>query len=144
MMNGKKKILMKYWRVMKILSKGTDGGTKSNVTGFWLIEAKSLFSIVLLRFGKGSRENYHNHAFNAITWFIKGEVDEEHVDGRILNWRPSWKPKYTPRECFHKVFAKQTTWALSFRGPWDKTWKEYSPTKKEEIILTHGRVVLDE
>ena len=125
---------------MKILSKGTDGGDKSNVTGYWLIEAKSLFSIVLLCFGKGSRESYHNHAFNALTWFIKGEVDEYHVGGKVINWKPSWKPKYTPKACFHKVFAKERTWALSFRGPWDKTWKEYNPTTNEETTLTHGRI----
>lgn len=127
---------------MKILSKGMDGGNKSNVTGFWLIEAKSLFSIVLLRFGKGSRENYHNHAFNAWTFFLKGEVDEEHLDGRVLNWKPSWKPKYTPRECFHKVFAKTNTYALSFRGPWSKTWKEYDPVKEMELVLKSGRRII--
>jgi len=129
---------------MKILSKGTDGGDKSNVTGYWLIEAKSLFSIVLLRFGKGSRENYHNHAFNAWTWFIHGEVIEEHRDKESINWKPSFKPKYTPKTCFHKVFAKETTWALSFRGPWDKTWKEYNPNTKKEITLTNGRKVVNE
>ena len=127
---------------MKVFKKGMDGGAKSNVTGFWLIEAKSLFSIVILKFGKGSRENYHNHAFNAWTWFIKGEVDEHHKDGKILNWKPSWKPKYTPKECFHKVFAIEDTYAISFRGPWNNTWKEYNPIKQEEITLTHGRRII--
>lgn len=129
---------------MKILSKGTDGGDKSGVTGYWLIEAKSLFSIVLLRFGKGSRENYHNHAFNAITWFIHGEVIEQHKEGDPIEWKASWKPKYTPRNCYHKVFAKEVTWALSFRGPWSKTWKEYNPNTERETTLTHGRKVLTE
>jgi len=128
---------------MKILSKGTDGGDKSNVTGYWLVEIKPLFSIVLLRFGKGSRENYHNHAFNAITWFIKGDVIEYHKDGRRFRWLPSWKPKYTPKNCFHKVFAKETTWALSIRGPWDKTWKEYNPNSRKETTFTHGRKIVD-
>jgi len=124
---------------MKILSKGTDGGDKSNVTGYWLIEAKNLFSVVLLRFGKGSRESYHSHAFNAITWFIKGEVDEYLVEGLTKHWKPSWKPKITKKDCYHKVFAKETTWALSIRGPWDKTWKEYNPNTNKEITLTNGR-----
>jgi len=128
---------------MKLFYKGTDGGDKSNVTGYWLIEAKSLFSIVLLRFGKGSRENFHSHAFNAVTWFIKGEVDELHMDGRILRWNPSFKPKLTPKNCYHNVYAREVTWALSFRGPWDKTWKEYSPREKRELRLTEGRIILD-
>jgi len=128
---------------MKFFSKGTDGGDKSNVIGYWLIEIKGLFSIVLLRFGEGSRENFHSHAFNALTWFLKGHVYEHHLDGRILGWRPSLIPKFTPKECFHKVYAVETTWALSFRGPWDKTWKEYNPTKQEEITLTHGRKELE-
>lgn len=127
---------------MKIFEKGTDGGNKSNVTGYWLIEAKSLFSIVFLRFGKGSRESYHSHAFNALTWFIYGEVIEQFRDKKAINWKPSLKPKYTPRDCYHKVFAKETTYALCIRGPWSKTWKEYNPITKKEITLTNGRKVV--
>lgn len=128
---------------MKFFQKGFDGGDQSNVTGYWLIEIKSLFSIVLLRFGKGSREAYHTHAFNAFTWFLKGEVDEIHKDGQTINWKPSLKPKFTPRNCYHKVFAKQTTWALSFRGPWVDKWKEYRENNEKEVTLTHGRRVVD-
>ena len=124
---------------MKIFKIGKDGGDKSNVTGFWLVEIKNLFSVVILKFAKGSRENYHNHAFNALTWFVKGNVDEHNLDGRIINWKPSWKPKLTKKDCFHKVFAIEDTYVISFRGPWDNTWKEFNPTKQEEITLTHGR-----
>lgn len=122
---------------MRILYKGKDGGNLSTVTGYWLIELKSLFSIVLLRFDKGSREVYHSHAFNALTWWLKGEVEEHHLDGRVLTWKASFKPKYTPRNCVHKVYGKKTTWALSIRGPWNNTWKEYK--NDSEITLTHGR-----
>jgi len=128
---------------MKLLSYGKDGGDKSNVWGFWLIEIKSLFSIVILCFEKGSRENYHSHAFNALTWFIKGSVDEHHVDGRVLSWTPSIKPKYTPRSCFHKVFAKKRTFAFCIRGPWSKTWKEFRPSTNEEITLSSGRHIVN-
>ena len=110
---------------MKFLSYGKDGGKQSTVWGFWFIEIKSLFSIVLLCFEKGSREAYHTHSFNALTWFFKGDVDEYHIDGRVVNWKPSFKPKHTTRSCFHKVFSNERTWALSIRGPWNKTWKEY-------------------
>ena len=126
---------------MKILSYGKDGGEHSNVWGFWLVEIKSLFSIVVLCFEEGSREAYHSHAFNAYTWFITGDVDEHHMDGRVLNWKPSFLPKYTSRSCFHKVFSNKRTFAISVRGPWLDKWKEY--TKGETLTLTHGRKVVD-
>jgi hypothetical protein len=128
---------------MKLFSKSKDGGRNSTVTGYWLIELKSVFSIVLLCFEKGSRENYHSHAFNALTWFVKGEVEEQHLDGRVITWKASLKPKFTPKKCFHKVFAKERTWAISFRGPWDKTWKEFNPNTDETITLASGRIVVD-
>ncbi len=128
---------------MKLFSKGSDGGKSSGVKGFWLIEIKGLFSIVLLRFNKGSRENFHSHAFNALTWWIKGKVTEHHKDGTSNNWMPSIIPKYTPRSCFHKVFADETTYALSFRGPWQSKWQEYNPTTQKTISLTHGRKVIN-
>lgn len=61
---------------MKFLFKSKDGGPDSNVVGYWLVESKKLFSIVLLCFNKGSREAFHNHAFNAISWVISGRLDE--------------------------------------------------------------------
>lgn len=124
---------------MKFFKKGYDGGTNSNVTGYWLVEIKPLFSIVILKFGKGSREAYHTHAFNALTWFIKGAVTEIHKDGTQIDWGPSLKPKYTPRNCYHKVFARETTWALSLRGPWIDKWKEFREVSNKEVQLTHGR-----
>lgn len=127
---------------MKFFKKGVDGGKLSNVEGFWLVEIKGLFSIVLLKFNKGSRENYHSHAFNAITWWISGRVIEYLKDGTHKTWLPSLLPKYTPRNCFHKVFAEETTYALSFRGPWKSRWQEYNPTTQETITLTHGRKIV--
>lgn len=124
---------------MKFFSKAKDGGKDSTVWGFWFVEIKSLFSIVLLCFEEGSREVFHSHAFNAFTWFIKGEVNEHHLDGKILTCKPSFIPKYTPRSCFHKVFAKKRTWALSIRGPWQNTWQEFLPKKQKFITLTHNR-----
>lgn len=129
---------------MKLFEIAKDGGKDSNVTGFWLCEFKSLFSIVFLRFSKGSRESFHSHAFNALTWFLWGNVDEYHIDGRKLNWKGAFKPKYTPRDCFHKIFANKTTYALSFRGPWSRTWKEYSPKTNKYTTLKNGRVIVEQ
>lgn len=129
---------------MKLFSSGKDGGSKSTVTGFWLIEIKSLFSIVLLRFDAGSREAFHSHAFNAWTFWLWGSVDEHLLGGEVRRWSgPSLRPKFTPRTCFHKVFGVTTTYALSFRGPWSRTWKEYLPGTDEFVTLTHGRKVVN-
>lgn len=134
---------------MKLFHKSKDGGPESNVTGYWLIEWKPVFSIVLLRFDKGSREAYHNHAFNAISWILKGRLREHtltYTNGSCVtvadvDWlRPSILPIYTSRDRMHQVYGEaETTWALSFRGPWKDVWKEYFPKLNKFVSLTHGR-----
>lgn len=123
---------------MKIFSYGKDGGALSKVWGLFITEIKKAFSIVLLRFENGSREAYHSHAFNAVSWILKGKL-VEYVDGAVFEvYRPSLTPIWTPRDRFHKVYSVGTTWVISFRGPWADTWKEYTD-KDGEITLTHGR-----
>lgn len=143
---------------MKFLSKSKDGGAESTVWAYWLFEIKSLFSIVLLKFENGSRDAYHNHAFNCISWVLKGKL-VEHVketspagvfrgesypslDWDFINtYKPSLRPVFTYRDTMHKVVSEGTTWVVSFRGPWSKTWKEV--VQGEEITLTSGRKVVD-
>lgn len=134
---------------MKFLFKAKDGGPESNVTGYWLFESKRFGSIVLLRFDRGSREAFHSHAFNAVSWILKGQLLEIVKDGDkeelAVHIKPSWKPLFTTRERMHKVFGiAWKTWALSFRGPWVKTWKEWLPKEQKEITLTNGRKVVEE
>lgn len=127
---------------MKLFTKSHDGGKDSGVTGYWLVENKDLFSIVLLRFNKGSREAFHSHAFNAITFWLKGSVTEHFENGKpSINWLPSFIPKITLRNNCHKIFAHETSWALSFRGPWADRWKEIK--NNESYYLTHGRKRID-
>lgn len=124
---------------MRILAKMKDGGPESKVWGFWLIEIKSLFSIVLLKFEDGSREAYHNHAFNAISWILTGKLLERHLGDIPENYLvPSFWPVVTKRNCFHKVTSIGTTWAISFRGPWNNYWNEYTQ-ENGVITLTNGR-----
>lgn len=138
---------------MKLFYKGKDGGPESTVTGYWLIEAKGLFSIALLKLDNGSREAYHSHAFNAVSWLLKGELHEDvMVSGRCRAsgeywqgdyttvYKPSLKPIYTSRDNMHKVSSKGTSWAITFRGPWDKTWNEYLPKEDRHRTLASGRV----
>jgi hypothetical protein len=127
---------------MRIFSKKPDGGENSGVTAYFLFEFKSLFSIALLKFNKGSRDNFHTHAFNAVTWWLSGAVTEMTVGGGEKVFNPSFKPKFTSRDCFHKILAHKKSWALTFRGPWDTTWLEYDPNTKDLYILTDGRKIL--
>lgn len=133
---------------MKVLKHMKDGGPDSNVSGYFLVEIKSLFSVVLLHFSQGSREAYHSHAFGAISWLIKGKLREFVLTGKPValgstkGYSPSFKPITTPRSRFHKVFSVGDSWALSFRGPWKKNWQEYLPKTGETVILTHGRKVV--
>ena len=126
---------------MKFFSWEKDGGNASSVHGLFIIEIKSLFSIVLLRFNGGTREAYHSHAFNACSWVLSGLLREYHMNGTSNYLNPSWRPVYTYRDTYHKVYSFGRTWALSFRGPWAPEWKEYYDG--EEHTLTHGRVEVD-
>lgn len=130
---------------MKFLFKSKDGGKESNVTGYWLFESKRFGSIVLLRFDEGSREAFHSHAFNAISWVLSGHLDEELKDtGEVVSLEPSFKPVFTSRDRFHRVFGMaKHTWVFSLRGPWVKFWKEWLPKENKEITLTNGRKVVE-
>ena len=127
---------------MKLFYYGKDGGYESTVYGYWLVEIKSLFSIVLLKFENGSRDAYHTHAFNCISWVLKGQLTETLFIGRIKKYLPSFRPVITTRDTFHKVESKGNTWVISFRGPWTKTWKEFIPKSKELIELENGRKIV--
>lgn len=124
---------------MKFLSSGKDGGPRSTVTGYWLIELKRLLSVVLLRFGDGSRDEYHSHAFHSLSWVLRGRMVEHHLDGTIVHHSASWWPVVTRRETFHRVVSEGTTWVLSFRGPWARTWREFDPKSESFVTLADGR-----
>lgn len=127
---------------MRFMQWAKDGGPESTVDGFYIIELKWLFTIVLLRFGNGTRDAYHSHAFNAITWFLKGLALERTSEGRMTFLFPRLCPKWTPRDCVHKVHSSGTTWALSFRGSWKKTWHELRGPEQKRVDLAHGRAEL--
>lgn len=128
---------MKLFKILK------DGGPESHCTGFFLIEIKKAFSIVLLHFSDGSRDAFHSHAFNAVSWLPRGKLVETLMDGTVVEYTPSLKPISTPRSRFHKVVSIGDSWALSFRGPWVDRWKEYIPKDEAFLTLTHGRDIVE-
>lgn len=124
---------------MKLFTKMKDGGPESTVTGYWLIEYKPLFSIVLLKFEGKSRDAFHTHAFNSLSWLISGQLFEQFLKKNLTkSYFPSIMPFITRKDDFHKVDSIGTSWVLSFRGPWAKEWKEFS--NNEEYSLSDGRV----
>lgn len=125
---------------MRLMYWGKDGGPESRVWGFWPIEVKSLFSVALLQFRHGSREAFHSHAFNSVSWVLWGRLVEENMDGTVNFYYMDWiHPVVTKRNTFHKVSCDRSTWVLTFRGPWSKTWQEYLPQQDKFVTLTHGR-----
>ena len=138
--------------MLKWLWGAKDGGPESKVWA-WGLEIKPLFSVLLLKFGQGSREAYHNHAFHALSWLLSGRLVEYVLGGRpspdwkwnevaeINAYDPSIVPIFTGRNTFHKVRGVfDTNWVLTFRGPWSKTWDEYS-RGDGVTTLAHGRRV---
>jgi hypothetical protein len=128
---------------MKLLSISKDGGPESNVTAFWLCEIKGLFSVALLRFTHGTRESFHSHAFNSVSWVLRGVLWEEFLQGPAVAHFSGLRPVRTLRNTFHRVFSFGTTWVLTFRGPWAKDWQEYDPNTHRFSRLTHGRKVTE-
>jgi hypothetical protein len=127
---------------MKLLFKGKDGGAESTVTGYWLIESKSLFSIALLKFDGNSRQAYHTHAFNCWSFIIKGSLTEHMINGKVRQYKP-FRPFITRRTDFHKVDSTGVTWLFTIRSPWADTWREWIPATKKFFNLTHGRKIIE-
>lgn len=130
---------------MRFFTKVKDGGPKSPVDAYVLIEIKLLFSIMLLRFNHGQREAYHSHAFNALTWFICGDMWEQTQSDKpqhvgMKEYYRSLIPKFTPRNLIHKVISHGTSWCFTIRGPWEDQWIEHDSSGI--TTLTHGRKIV--
>jgi hypothetical protein len=122
---------------MKILWNNKDGGKESHVW-VWGFESKRFGSVLLLKFAEGSREVYHNHAFNSLSFLLSGELEEHMVHGVVIKHKGFLKVIKTYTNTFHKVYGKaKSSWVLTFRGSWLKYWNEYDG--EELTILTHGR-----
>lgn len=143
---------------MKLFKRMKDGGPNSRVWGYFLVEWKPVFSIALLHFKDGTREAYHSHAFNAISWVLWGRLTEDQL-GRVRlpegesdpdawSWvdeekvyRPSIFPVITLRSNLHKVRSRKNTWVFTVRGPWTDRWIEVQETGRS-VLMTHGRKVV--
>lgn len=127
---------------MRLFKRAKDGGPDSPVDAYFLFEIKAFASIAILKFTKGGREAFHTHAFNALTWFIKGDMVEQDINGEYYVYKRSLLPKITKRSKNHRVIALQDSWCVTVRGPWSKTWTE--DTDEKTTVLTHGRKTISE
>lgn len=124
---------------MKFFEKVRDGGKDSNVDSYFMFEFKNLFSLVIFKFNKEYRNTYHSHAFNALTWFISGNLKEIFLYKNDYVYKRSFIPKITKKSDLHIVEAIETSWAISIRGPWEKEWLEYDPVNNMTTVLSWGR-----
>ena len=123
-----------------------DGGPESHVWMYGL-EIKWLFSVLVLRFENGSREAYHSHAFNCVSWVLRGLLLERLLTSGWMEhpkylripvvYGASRRPVWTYRDTFHKVTSLGRTWVLTFRGPWASTWQEHVDGRY--VTLAAGR-----
>ena len=127
---------------MRFFQKVKDGGPESPVDAYFLFEIKGVCSVALLKFNEGHRTAYHSHAFDALTWFIKGNMIEDNLHAHPERYRRSIKPKLTPRSQMHRVKAYEDSWCFTIRGPWHKYWQEYDPSTKLFTVLTSGRKIV--
>jgi hypothetical protein len=121
------------------IGKRKDGGKESHVTG-WFFEIKRLFTVALLRFDPGTREDYHDHAFDCVSLIVGPGFLEEKFLGGDIRLHKAGKVLVTRRHHFHKVYSHGTTWVLTVSGPWRQTWHEQVGGKV--ITLTFGRKVV--
>lgn len=127
---------------MNVFKKLKDGGSESPVDAYFLFEIKGLASIALLKFNKGGREAFHTHAFDALTWFIKGDLVEEDVSGETYKYKKSLVPKLTPKSKNHRVLANKDSYCLTVRGKWVDSWTEYNKESNETTFFNWGRKVV--
>ena len=128
--------------ITHFLNKTKDGGKTSPVDAYFLFEIKGLCSVALLKFNKGGREDFHSHAFNALTWFITGDLTEQGIDGTLKKYKRSILPKFTSKSNCHKVIARKDSWCFTLRGSWEEEWYEINNSKTEKTVLTNNRKIV--
>lgn len=119
------------------VGKRKDGGPLSKVTG-WFVEAKRVATLAVLRFGPGSREAYHSHAFDCVSLVVgPGQLRETFVDGSERVHKPG-TILVTRKSDLHKVYSEGTTWVLTLRGRWGAHWYEVGEDNRL-VKMGHGR-----
>jgi len=118
-----------------------DGGPLSKVEG-WFLESKRYATLALLRFLPGTREAFHEHAFDCVSIVLgPGYLIEEMLSGVVKLHHPG-SIVITKMTDFHKVKSIGTTYVITLRGPWRRFWREIDE-KGQVLTLTHNRLVIE-
>ena len=121
-----------------MIGRRKDGGEYSTVHG-WFLEHKRLATLAVLRFDPGTREAFHDHAFNCVSLILgPGHLEETFLGGHPVRVHKPGTVLVTRREDFHQVRSVGTTYLLTLRGPWLDRWHEVDELG-HFITLTHGR-----
>lgn len=116
---------------------------EQTVSQFVIFECKWLFSIIIFYFHKSdsSQDRFHTHAFNAISFKIFGEYDEqillEEDTGSFVIKKRKNILQYFPRNSYHRISRSTGCMTLLLSGPWKRKWKEY--VNGEVVEYTWGR-----
>lgn len=112
-----------------------------------LLEWKPLFSIKLFNFHRtdGSQDRFHTHAFNAISFLLKGNYIEEVIeDGRVVRLnRNRSRVLFIPADQYHRITRSAGCRTLLITGPWGAEFKELRSVdgyQFQEVTLGEGRV----
>lgn len=136
-----------YYRVVLLKWKTLTLGTQT-VSEITLLEWKPLFSLKFFYFYPGDyQEIYHTHSFSSYSFRLFGNYMEAFIDP--ISGRTWEEPRnrsrliFIPRDRFHQITKSNGCATLMLTGPWSHSYQEYEPIKREIIISTHGRRIVD-
>lgn len=112
-----------------------------------LLEWKPLFSIKLFYFhpSTGVQDRFHTHAFNAVSFLLKGSYIEEVIkDGYVVRMnRNRRRMLCIPAGQYHRITRSLGRRTLLITGPWGDTFKELRHVEGnqfQEVLVGEGRV----
>jgi hypothetical protein len=122
---------------------------EQRVSELTILEWKKLFSLKLFHFHKtaGKQDRFHTHAFNAVSFLLKGNYTEEVVkDGRVVALpRNRSRLIFIPKNEYHRVTKGEGCYTLLLTGPWGAEFKELrslGDSHYQEVFLGAGRTDL--
>ncbi len=116
-----------------------------NIKRFTIIEIKYLGGIIVNIFNTSNQDRFHSHAFNALSWMIRGHYYEDViVDGNLLKLKKIERSRFIPRNYIHKITkSSPNAMSITFEGPWESTWNEYFDNGRIKTYSWGRKVIFD-
>lgn len=115
------------------------------VTELTILEWKKLFSIKLFNFHKtDGKQDFHTHAFNAVSILLSGDYLEEVVDYNTITplKRSRKRFLFIPENQYHRITKSDGCRTLLITGPWGDTFKELRLLNKSSNQYNQGQLSL--